>query len=300
MPRYTGVDTIVTISCERKEMLSPCWLVAAVRLSVPGYPPLLHPMSWTRAGTERKKMPAPSAAEEVCSPSLRATSPARMDSSASNAGAPLGSGVQGLEDCQRRIDLFNAARKLRGLPVRDYQNDRKALARDVLRFEIALQGVKFLRSLEYAPPDAALTTSVAATNIGSASFAGTSIAATAVSTAALTLASTTATATGSRARTGRPHVESAGTIPARYRGPWQVVRVEKLNDVFPTTWKVTLAKPDATMGVPNDIWINDARQAAINQTVFLNPGEIVFLVSVLTDQLAVFSPSQAETKGRLT
>ena len=86
------------------------------------------------------------------------------------------------------------------------------------------------------------------------------MAATAVSTAALTLASITATATGSRARTGRPHVESAGTIPARYRGPWQVVRVEKLNDVFPTTWKVTLAKPDATMGFPNDIWINDARQ----------------------------------------
>ena len=149
-----------------------------------------------------------------------------MDSSASNAGAPLGSGVQGLEDCQRRMDLINASRKLRGLPVRDYQNDRQALARDVLRFEIALQGVKFLRSLEYAPPDAALTTSVAATtstNTGSASFAGTSITATAVSTAALTLASITSTATESRARTGRPHVESAGTIPARYRGPWQVV-----------------------------------------------------------------------------
>ena len=41
--------------------------------------------------------------------------------------------------------------------VRDYQNDHKAFARDVLRFEIALEGVKFLRSLEYAPPDAALT-----------------------------------------------------------------------------------------------------------------------------------------------
>jgi len=38
---------------------------------------------------------------------------------ASNAGAPLGSGLQGLEDCHRRMDLINAARKLRGLPVRD-------------------------------------------------------------------------------------------------------------------------------------------------------------------------------------
>ena len=55
---------------------------------------------------------------------------------------------------------------------------------------------------------------------------------------------------------------------------------------------MTLAKPDATMGFPNDIWFNDARQAAINPTVFLNPGEIVYIVSVLTDQLAVFSPSQ--------
>ena len=85
-----------------------------------------------------------------------------MDSSAPGAVAPLSS----LEDIHRRIDLINAERKLRGLPVRDYHNDRKALARDVLRFEIALQGVKFLRSLEYAPPDADLTTSVAATNSG--------------------------------------------------------------------------------------------------------------------------------------
>ena len=59
---------------------------------------------------------------------------------------------------------------------------------------------------------------------------------------------------------------------------------------------MTLTKPGATMSFPNDVWINDARQAAINQTVFLNPaaGEIVYIVSVLTDQLAVFSPSQAE------
>ena len=41
---------------------------------------------------------------------------------------------------------------------RDYQNNPKAFARDVLRFEIALEGVKFLRSLKYAPRDAALTT----------------------------------------------------------------------------------------------------------------------------------------------
>ena len=171
-------------------------------------------------------MPAPSVAEEVSSPSVRATSPTRICTLVSNAGAPLGSGLQGLEDCHRRMDLFNASRKLRGLPVRDYHNDRKALARDVLRFEIALQGVKFLRSLEYAPPDATLTTSVAATTattIASASFAGTSLTATAVSTAALTPASITSTATGGRARTGGPLVESAGTIPARYRGPWQVV-----------------------------------------------------------------------------
>ena len=118
---------------------------------------------------------------------------------ASSAGAPLRGGQQGLEDCHRRMDLINAARKLRGLPVRlaeivcvgpcgiagsvtmwvacepdiltihrcidqvrDYQNNPKAFARDVLRFEIALEGVKFLRSLEYAPRDAALTTQTTA------------------------------------------------------------------------------------------------------------------------------------------
>ena len=97
------------------------------------------------------------AAEDVCSPLPRSPPPARMDSSDPEAGAPLGSGLQGPEDCLRRIDLINAERKLRGLPVRDYHNDHKAFARDVLRFEIALEGVKFLRSLEYAPPDAALT-----------------------------------------------------------------------------------------------------------------------------------------------
>ena len=70
--------------------------------------------------------------------------------------------------------------------------------------------------------------------------------------------------------------------------------VGKTSLSFLTTWKMTLSKPDATMGVPNDIWINDARQLAINPTFFLNPGEIVYIVSVLTDQLAVFSPSQAE------
>ena len=32
---------------------------------------------------------------------------------------------------------------------RDYQNKPKAFKRDVLRFEIALEGVKFIRSLEY-------------------------------------------------------------------------------------------------------------------------------------------------------
>ena len=52
-------------------------------------------------------------------PFPRAISFARMDSLASSAGAPLGSGLQGLEDCHRRMDLINAARKQRGLPVRD-------------------------------------------------------------------------------------------------------------------------------------------------------------------------------------
>ena len=42
--------------------------------------------------------------------------------------------------------------------VRDYQNNPRAFACDVLRFEIALEGVKFLRALDYAPRDAALTT----------------------------------------------------------------------------------------------------------------------------------------------
>ena len=55
--------------------------------------------------------------------------------------------------------------------VRDYHNDPKAFARDVLRFEIALEGVKFLRSLEYAPPDAALTTSSVPTAIATTSVA---------------------------------------------------------------------------------------------------------------------------------
>ena len=48
------------------------------------------------------------------------------------------------------MDLINAARGQRGLPVKDYRNDRKAFTRDVLRFEIALEGVKFLRSIDYA------------------------------------------------------------------------------------------------------------------------------------------------------
>ena len=119
-----------------------------------------------------------------------------MDSSAPEAGAPLGSGLQGPEDCLRRIDLINAERKLRGLPVRDYHNDRKALTRLMLRFEILSSEIRFLRSLEYAPPDAALTTSAAATTIASASFAGTSVAAAAaaVSTTVLTSAPTTSTA----------------------------------------------------------------------------------------------------------
>ena len=93
--------------------------------------------------------------------------------------------------------------------VRDYQNDHKAFARDVLRFEIALEGVKFLRSLEYAPPDAALTassvptaittTSVAVTAITTPTLAAAVAAAPAapvtVNTAALTSASITSTAT---------------------------------------------------------------------------------------------------------
>ena len=48
------------------------------------------------------------------------------------------------------MDLINACRTQRGLPVKDYRNDPKAFTRDVLRFEIALEGVKFLRSIDYA------------------------------------------------------------------------------------------------------------------------------------------------------
>ena len=93
--------------------------------------------------------------------------------------------------------------------VRDYRNDHKAFARDVLRFEIALEGVKFLRSLEYAPPDAALTASSAPTAITTTSVAVTAIttptlaaavaaapvAPVTVYTAALASASITSTAT---------------------------------------------------------------------------------------------------------
>ena len=72
-----------------------------------------------------------------------------MDCFASDS-APIVTGLSGLEDCHRRMDLINAARGQRGLPVKDYRNDRKAFTRDVLRFEIALEGVKFLRSIDYA------------------------------------------------------------------------------------------------------------------------------------------------------
>ena len=51
---------------------------------------------------------------------------------------------------------------------RDYQNNPKAFARDVLRFEIALEGTMFLRRLEYAPRDAALTDSSVPTPIAAA------------------------------------------------------------------------------------------------------------------------------------
>ena len=97
----------------------------------------------------------------------------------------------------------------------------------------------------HTPPTPALT--CATTTLA---FATTTLATTfTLATAALTPASITSTATGGRARTGGPLVESAGTIPARSRS-LASRRVEKLNDVFPTTWKVTLAKPDATMGFP--------------------------------------------------
>jgi hypothetical protein len=79
--------------------------------------------------------------------------------------------------------------------VRDYHNDPKAFARDVLRFEIALEGVKFLRSLEYAPPDAALTTSSVPTAIASTTSVAVAPVTTAtLYTAALTSASITSTA----------------------------------------------------------------------------------------------------------
>jgi hypothetical protein len=81
--------------------------------------------------------------------------------------------------------------------VRDYHNDPKAFARDVLRFEIALEGVKFLRSLEYAPPGAALTTSSVPTAIATTLAAPVAVAPVTTATlytAALTSASITSTA----------------------------------------------------------------------------------------------------------
>ena len=162
---------------------------------------------------------------------------------ASSAGAPLRGGQQGLEDCHRRMDLINAARKLRGLPVRlaeivcvgpcgiagsvmwvacepdiltihrcidqvrDYQNNPKAFARDVLRFEIALEGVKFLRSLEYAPRDAALTDA----SVPSAIAAATPPAVTAVSTPT-PLAAATAGAPAAPVAPVSPAVATATTI----------------------------------------------------------------------------------------
>ena len=42
-----------------------------------------------------------------------------LSAMAPSAGAPLRGGQQGLEDCHRRMDLMNAARRLRGLPVCD-------------------------------------------------------------------------------------------------------------------------------------------------------------------------------------
>jgi hypothetical protein len=44
------------------------------------------------------------------------------------------------------------------------------LARDALRFEIALEGVKFILSLEYAPRDAALTHASVPTPIAAATL----------------------------------------------------------------------------------------------------------------------------------
>ena len=113
------------------------------------------------------------------------------------------------EPCSVRVMQRVLPNYLSIYQVRDYQNDHKAFARDVLRFEIALEGVKFLRSLEYAPPDAALTassvptaittTSVAVTAITTPTLAAAVAAAPAapvtVYTAALTSASITSTAT---------------------------------------------------------------------------------------------------------
>ena len=72
-----------------------------------------------------------------------------MDCFASET-APIETGLKVPIDYHRRMDLINACRTQRGLPVKDYRNDRKAFTRDVLRFEIALEGVKFLRSIDYA------------------------------------------------------------------------------------------------------------------------------------------------------
>ena len=55
---------------------------------------------------------------EQSTPPPEQTIEAISSAMASSAGAPLRGGQQGLEDCRRRMDLINAARRLRGLPVR--------------------------------------------------------------------------------------------------------------------------------------------------------------------------------------
>ena len=56
--------------------------------------------------------------DEQSAPPPEQTIEAISSAMASSAGAPLRGGQQGLEDCRRRMDLINAARRLRGLPVR--------------------------------------------------------------------------------------------------------------------------------------------------------------------------------------
>ena len=83
--------------------------------------------STSKMAEDCQQLPSPPdpPASDGGSPPEQSTPPHPLDgleaissAMASSAGAPLRGGQQGLEDCRRRMDLINAARRLRGLPVR--------------------------------------------------------------------------------------------------------------------------------------------------------------------------------------